>query len=71
MANWFFGGNNDEIENSLDVESEDLTKPEFWERLGITPIVVDKSDPNYIEKMGDEVCKIIEIVAKELKNDQK
>lgn len=68
MINWFFGGNNHESESSSDVEREDLTKPEFWENLGIKPIIVDQNDPDYIEKMGEYVCKIIEEVAKELNN---
>ena len=56
MINWLFGGNdndNEDNQNSSDIKPEDLGKPEFWENLGIKPIVVDENDPDYIDKVTD------------------
>ena len=69
MINWLFGNNSDN-ESEDDFKAEDLGKPEYWESLGIKPIVIDENDPNYIEKMGDEVCERINQVVEELKKDK-
>ncbi len=66
MINYLFGGNDDE-KNDDDSKSEDLGNPKFWEDLGIKPIVVDINDPDYIDKLGDEVCDRINEAVKELK----
>ena len=65
MINWLFGGNDNENSNA-----NDPTQPEYWENLGIKPIVVDENDPDYIEKVTDEVCERINQVVEELKKDK-
>lgn len=70
MINWFFGGNDSDKEDSNTDNQNDPTQPEYWEQLGIKPIVIDENDPNYIEKMGDEVCERIKEVVEELKKDK-
>ena len=70
MINWFFGGNDSDKEDSNADNQNDPTQPEYWEQLGIKPIVVDENDPNYIEKMGDEVRERINQVVEELKKDK-
>lgn len=72
MINWLFGGNdndNEDNENSSD-KPEDLGKPEFWESNGIKPIVVDENDPDYIDKVTDQVTERINQVVSELKKDK-
>ena len=70
MINWFFGGNDNDKEDSSTDNSNDPTQPEYWEQLGIKPIVVDENDPNYIEKMGDEVRERINQAVEELKKEK-
>lgn len=70
MINWFFGGSGNDNEDSNGDNQDDPTQPEYWEKLGIKPIVVDENDPNYIEKLGDEVCKRIEETVEQLKKEK-
>lgn len=64
---------NSKSENNNDSNTNNQlnpSQPEYWENLGIKPIVVDTSDPNYIEKTTDEVCERIKEVAEEFKKDK-
>lgn len=71
MIDWLFGGNSCNDEPEDDSKIEDLSDPEFWKNLGIKPIVVDQNDPDYLEKLGDEVCKRIEEAVEEMKRSEK
>ncbi|MDY6900090.1 MAG: hypothetical protein SWZ49_18730 [Cyanobacteriota bacterium] len=51
--------------------SQDLNNPEYWENLGIKPIVVDENDPNYIDKVTDQVTERIKEVVEQLKKEDK
>lgn len=66
MSNSESGNNSDSNTNN----SNNPSQPEYWESLGIKPIVVDTNDPNYIEKTTDEVCERIKEVVEELKKDK-
>ncbi|MBE9216651.1 hypothetical protein IQ247_29000 [Plectonema cf. radiosum LEGE 06105] len=70
MINWFFGSNNSNDESEDNSKIEDLSNPEFWEKSGIRPIVIDENDPDYIEKLEDEVCKRIEEAVEQLKKEK-
>jgi len=59
-------GNNDNNSNN----QNDPSQPEFWESMGIKPIVVDENDPNYIEKVTDQVTERISQVVEEFKKDK-
>lgn len=56
--------NSDNTNNQLDP-----SQPDFWEYLGIKPIVVDENNPNYIEKMGENVRERINQFVEELEKD--
>lgn len=66
MSNSKSGNNNDSNTNN----SNDLSQPEFWESLGIKPIVVDENDPDYIDKVTDQVTERIKEVVEELKKNK-
>lgn len=66
MINWPFGRKE---ESKGDSNPEDLNNPKFWEDMGIKPIICDTNEPNYIEKVGNEVCDRINQVVEELKKD--
>ena len=59
-------GNNDNNSNN----QNDPSQPEYWENLGIKPIVVDENDPDYIEKVTDQVTERINQVVEEFKKDK-
>ncbi|MEO0840961.1 MAG: hypothetical protein AAFS12_00495 [Cyanobacteria bacterium J06632_19] len=46
------------------------SQPEFWESLGIKPIVVCENDPDYIDKITDQVSERINQVVEEFKKDK-
>ncbi|MEM9925112.1 MAG: hypothetical protein AAF915_15400 [Cyanobacteria bacterium P01_D01_bin.50] len=66
MSNSESGNNNDSNTNNYN----DPSQPEYWENLGIKPIVVDENDPNYIEKVTDQVTERINQIVEEFKKDK-
>ena len=66
---WPFGSNDNDNEEETSSNLDNPSQPEFWESIGIKPIVVDTSDPEYIEKSTNEVCEAIKLVAEELKKE--
>lgn len=72
MINWLFGANNsnDDDNDSEELTREDFSDPKFWENSGIRPIVIDENDPDYFEKLTDEVCERIQEAVEELKKEK-
>ena len=66
MNNSKSGNNSDSNTNN----SNNPSQPEYWESLGIKPIVVDENDPNYIDKVTDQVTERIKEVVEEFKKDK-
>lgn len=71
MINWFKGGNDDNEKEDSNTNSNDPSQPEYWESLGIKPIVVDENDPDYIDKVTDQVTERIKEVVEELRKEEK
>ena len=69
MINWLFGGNDNQEEDE-NKNQNDPTQPEFWESMGIKPIVVDTNDSGHIEKTANEVSDRIKEVVEELKKEE-
>ena len=67
MSNSESGNNNSDNTNS----SYNPSQPEYWESLGIKPIVVDENDPDYIEKVTDQVTERIKEVVEKFKKEDK
>lgn len=64
---------NSKSENNNDSNTNNQlnpSQPEYWENLGIKPIVVDENDPNYIDKVTDQVTERINQVVEEFKKDK-
>lgn len=58
--------------SDLDPENDNnLNSVEFWKELGIEPIVVDANDPNYIEKVTDQVTEQIKDFITETQDENK
>jgi hypothetical protein len=51
--------------------SQDLNNPEYWESLGIKPIVIDENDPDYINKVTEQITERIKEAVEELKKEDK
>lgn len=66
MSNFKSQNNNDSNTNN----QLNPSQPEYWENLGIKPIVVDENDPDYIDKVTDQVTERIKEVVEELKKDK-
>ena len=67
MNNSKSGNNSDSNTNN----SNNPSQPEYWESLGIKPIVVDENDPDYIEKVTDQVTERIKEVVEKFKKEDK
>ncbi len=64
---------NSKSENNNDSNTNNQlnpSQPEYWENSGIKPIVADESDPDYIEKIGDEIRERIKEAVEELKKNK-
>lgn len=71
MINWLFGGNDNDKEDNENSNTNDPSQPEYWENLGIKPIVVDENDPDYIDKVTDQVTERINQIVEEFKKEDK
>jgi hypothetical protein len=71
MINWLFGGNDNDKEDNENSNTNDPSQPEYWENLGIKPIVVDENDPDYIDKVTDQVTERINQIVDEFKKEDK
>ena len=70
MINFSFGGKDDDKEDESNPKLENPSNPEFWENLGIKPILIDPNSATSIEEMGKEIFERISAVAEELKEKE-
>ena len=51
--------------------SQDLNNPEYWESLGIKPIVIDPNDEKDIEEKGNELAERIKDAVEKIRKEDK